>query len=145
MEKTEKFKRTFDRFEKAFVKFKEIIKSKDLFDFLNQELIVEVTTKRFEYTFESMCQALREYLRREGIDSPTPLRGFKESFKSGLISEGQEAVFLEMLEKRNQIVHVYDLKQAENIYNFLKSEKVFSAIEELYSNLKREIGIKTVS
>ena len=136
MAKTEKFRRTFEKFEKAFIKYKEIVKSKELFDFLNQELIVEVTTKRFEYTFEALWKVLKEYLRGEGVDCSTPLKSFKESFKSGLIDEGQESIFIELIEKRNQIVHIYDLEQAEKIYNFIKSDKVFSAIESLYQRLR---------
>ena len=138
MAKTEKFTRTFDKFEKAFLKYKEIVKPKGLFDFLNQELIVEVTTKRFEYTFESLWKSLKEYLRGEGVDCPTPLKSFKESFKSGLIEESHEAVFIELIEKRNQIVHIYDLEQAGEIYKFIKSDKVFSAIESIYEKLKNE-------
>ena len=72
MEKSEKFKRTFEKFEKALSKFREIIESQYLFDFLNQELIIEAATKRFEYTFESMWKVLKEYLRGEGLDCPTP-------------------------------------------------------------------------
>ena len=136
MERGEKFQRTFEKFEKAFNKYKEIVKSKGLFDFLNQELIVEVTTKRFEYTFESMWKTLKEYLRSEGLDCPTPLRCFKESFKSSIIDESQEATFIEMIEKRNQIVHIYDLEQAEKIYGFIKGDEVFSAIESIYKKLK---------
>lgn len=135
MERGEKFKRIFEKFEKAFSKYKEIVKSTELFDSLNQELIVEVTTKRFEYTFESMWKALKEYLRSEGIDCSTPLKSFKEAFKAGLIDESQEGIFVEMIEKRNQIVHIYDLEQAKDIYNFIKDDKVFSAIESLYNRL----------
>ncbi|MFH1441809.1 MAG: HI0074 family nucleotidyltransferase substrate-binding subunit [Candidatus Omnitrophota bacterium] len=138
MEKSEKFRRIFEGFEKAFGKYREVVKSKELFDFLNQELIIEVTTKRFEYTFESLWAVLKEYLRSEGVDCPTPLKCFKEAFKSSLIDEAQEGVFIEMIEKRNQIVHVYDLKQAEDIYAFIKSEEVFSAIEAVYDKLKSE-------
>jgi len=135
MAKTEKFRRTFEKFEKAFGKYKEIVKSKELFDFLSEELIIEVTTKRFEYTFESLWKVLKEYLRGEGIDAPTPLRCFKEAFKAGLIGETEEAVFIEMIERRNQIVHVYDLEYAREIYKFIKSENTFSAIESLYQKL----------
>lgn len=137
MEKSEKYQRRFEKFKKAFAKYKEIVKSRELFEFLNQELIVEVTTKRFEYTFESMWLTLKEYLRNEGLNCPTPLKCFKESFKSGLIDETREDVFIEMIEKRNQIVHVYDLKQAQAIFNFIRSEEVFSAIESLYNKLKK--------
>jgi nucleotidyltransferase substrate binding protein (TIGR01987 family) len=138
MAKTEKFRRTFEKFEKAFTKYKEIVKSKGLFDFLSQELIIEVTTKRFEYTFESMWKVLKEYLRAEGVDCPTPLKCFKESFKAGLIDEAQENVFMEMIEKRNQIVHVYDLQQAEQIYTFIKDDSVFLAVESIYEKLKED-------
>lgn len=136
MEKTEKLERTLEKFTKAFDKYKEIVKSKGLFDFLNQELIVEVTTKRFEYTFESMWKVLKEYLRAEGVECPTPLKCFKEAFKAGLIDEAQEGVFIEMIEKRNQIVHIYDLEQAEKIYGFIKSDNVFSAIADLHKKFK---------
>jgi nucleotidyltransferase substrate binding protein (TIGR01987 family) len=138
MAKTEKFRRTFEKFEKAFTKYKEIVKSKGLFDFLSQELIIEVTTKRFAYTFESMWKVLKEYLRAEGVDCPTPLKCFKESFKAGLIDEAQENVFMEMIEKRNQIVHVYDLQQAEQIYTFIKDDSVFLAVESIYEKLKED-------
>ncbi|MFH1548806.1 MAG: HI0074 family nucleotidyltransferase substrate-binding subunit [Candidatus Omnitrophota bacterium] len=135
MARGEKLKRTFEKFEKAFKKFGEITQSQHLFDFLNQDLIVEVTTKRFEYTFESMWKTLKEYLREEGIECSTPLSCFKEAFKAGLIKEQYENLFSEMIEKRNQIVHIYDSLQAENIYEFIKREDIFSAIKSVYTEL----------
>jgi len=136
MAQTEKFSRTFEKFEKAFNKYKEIVKSAQLYSFLSQDLIVEVLTKRFEYTFESMWQALKEYLRREGIDCSTPLKCFREAFKAGIIEEAQEGTFIEMIEKRNQMVHIYDSKRAFQIYEFVKSDVVFQAIETIYNKLK---------
>ena len=136
MEKTEKLQRTFEKFEKAFNKFREIIESRHLFDFLSQELVVEVATKRFEYTFESMWKVLEEYLRGEGLDCPTPLKCFKEAFKIGIISESDESLFLEMVEKRNLIVHIYDFTAAKAIYEFIKSKEVILAIKNVYDKLK---------
>ena len=136
MERREKLKRTFEKFEKALDKFREIVGHPHLFDFLSGELIVEVSTKRFEYTFESMWKTLKEYLREEGVDCPTPLNAFKEAFKAGIIEEKYEDVFLEMIERRNQIVHVYDSEQAQVIYAFLKSDDVLSAIESVYKKIK---------
>jgi len=138
MERSEKFRRTFGKFEKALTKFQEIIESQHLFGFLSRELIVEVATKRFEYTFESMWKVLKEYLRTEGVDCSTPLKCFKESFKAGIISENDEEIFLEIIEKRNLIVHVYDFKQAEAIYEFIRREDVLSAIKYVYQKLKSE-------
>ena len=136
MEKSEKFRRTFEKFEKALDKFREIIESQHLFDFLSQDLIVEVSTKRFEYTFESMWKVLKEYLREEGFDCPTPLKCFREAFKVGIISEGDESIFLEMIEKRNLIVHIYDFKAAKAIYEFIKRKELVLAIKNVYVKLK---------
>ncbi len=138
MERSEKFQRTFEKFERTVTKFREIIESQHLFDFLSRELIVEAATKRFEYTFESMWKVLKEYFRTEGIDCSTPLRCFKEAFKAGIVKESDEAIFLEIIEKRNLIVHIYDFKQADAVYEFIKREDVISAIKYVYQKLKAE-------
>lgn len=103
---------------------------------MNQELIVEIATKRFEYVFESLWRTLKEYLKREGVDCSTPLKCFKEAFKAGLIDQKHENVFVEMIEKRNLIVHVYDFEMAKDIYEFIKSPAVFSAIQSVYIKLQ---------
>lgn len=140
MAENKKFQRTFEKFKKAFSKYREIVNSPQLFDFLNEELIVEISTKRFEYTFEILWKTLKEYLRLEGIDCSTPLRCFKEAFKAGLIDEKYESIFIDMVEKRNEIVHVYDAEQAKDIYEFIKSDELFSAIEDVYEELKEKAG-----
>jgi len=140
MVENKKFQRTFEKFEKAFNKYREIVNSPQLFDFLNEELIVEISTKRFEYTFEILWKTLKEYLRVEGIDCSTPLRCFKEAFKTGLIDEKYESIFIDMVEKRNEIVHLYDAEQAKDIYEFIKSDELFSAIEDVYEELKERSG-----
>ena len=111
-----------------------------MFGFLNQELIVELSTKRFEYAFESMWKTLKEYLREEGIECSTPLKCFKEAFKAGIIKKRDEEIFLKMIEKRNQIVHIYDFEQAEMIYKFIKSDSVISAIKDVYEKLEELTG-----
>jgi len=98
-------------------------------------LIIEIATKRFEYTFESLWKVLKEYFRAEGIDCSTPLKCFKEAFKSGLIDEEDEKIFIEMIEKRNQIVHIYDSDSAKLIYNFIKRLDVFKSIEKIYKKI----------
>jgi nucleotidyltransferase substrate binding protein (TIGR01987 family) len=136
MEKGEKFRRTFEKFEKAFKKFEEIINQPSLFDFLTEELIIEITTKRFEYTFEALWKTLKEYLRIEGLISTTPLQCFKESFKRGFVEEKYEKIFFEMVEKRNQIVHIYGFEEAKDIYQFIKQDEIYLAIKSVYQRLK---------
>ncbi|MDI6738692.1 MAG: HI0074 family nucleotidyltransferase substrate-binding subunit [Nanoarchaeota archaeon] len=136
MESREKFKRTFEKLEKAFRKFAEIIRQPSLFDYLSEELIVEVATKRFEYTFESLWKTIKEYLRIEGLLCATPLQCFKEAFKRGIIDEKYEELFLEMIEKRNQVVHIYGFEEARVVYQFIKKDDVYLAIDSAYKKLK---------
>jgi nucleotidyltransferase substrate binding protein (TIGR01987 family) len=136
MENREKFKRTFEKFEKAFKKFEEIIRQPLLFDFLSEELIIEVATKRFEYTFEALWKTIKEYLRIEGLICSTPLQCFKEAFKREIIEEKYEDLLFEMIDKRNQIVHIYGLQEAKDIYQFIKKEDVYFAIDSIYKKLK---------
>lgn len=140
MEEREKFQRTFEKFERAFKKFEEIIRQPLLFDFLNEELIIEIATKRFEYTFESLWKTVKEYLRIEGLICATPLQCFKEAFKIGLIEPEYEVIFFEMIDKRNQIVHIYGFEEAREIYQFIKKDEVYFAINSIYKKLK-EVSI----
>jgi len=133
----EKLKRTFKKFEKAFKKFREIVEEKALFDFLNEELIVEVGTKRFEYMYESLWKLLKEYFRTEGIECSTPLRCFKEAFKQGIVDEENEEIVLEMIRKRNEIVHIYDEKIAKDIFNFIKNKKLIKVVEKIHDRMKK--------
>lgn len=136
MEKGEKFQRTFEKFEKAFKKFEEIIRQPSLFDFLNEELIIEVATKRFEYTFESLWKVIQQYLRMEGLSCTTPLQCFKEAFKRGIIEEKYENLLSEMIDKRNQIVHIYGVQEAKEIYKFIQKDEIYLAIDSIYRKLK---------
>lgn len=136
MEEREKFQRTFEKFEEAFKKFEEIIRQPAVFDFLNEELIIEVATKRFEYTFESLWKTIKEYLRIEGLICTTPLQCFKEAFKRGFIEPKYEVIFFEMIDKRNQIVHIYGLEEAKKIYQFIKKDEVYLSINSIHKKLK---------
>jgi len=139
MEERQKLSRTFEKFERAFRKFEEVVRSPYLFEFLNEELIIEISTKRFEYTFESLWKTLKEFLRVEGVICSTPLQCFKEAFKRGLIKEEDESIFAQMIEKRNRIVHIYGLEEAKEIYEFIKKEEVYSALQNIYEKLKDTI------
>lgn len=138
MENTEKFQRTFEKFEKAFKKFEEIIRQPALFDFLNEELIIEIATKRFEYTFESLWKAIKEYLRMEGLICTTPLQCFKEAFKRGVIRDEYENLMPEMIEKRNQIVHIYGLEESKKIFQFIKRDEIYQVFKDVYEKFKQK-------
>ena len=68
----EKFRRTLGKFEEALESLKEWG--------IPEELLAEVVTKRFEYTFESIWKTVKEYLRFQGIECNSPRSCFKEAF-----------------------------------------------------------------
>ena len=111
-----------------------------MFNFLSEDLIIEIATKRFEYTFEALWKTLKEYLRVEGLVVSTPLQCFKESFKRGLIEEKYEEIFFEMIEKRNQIVHIYSSDEAKKIFQFIKRDELYLGIDSVYKKLKEIIS-----
>ncbi|MBI4369241.1 MAG: nucleotidyltransferase substrate binding protein [Elusimicrobia bacterium] len=137
MAQTEKFRRTFEKFEKAFKKYQEIVKNRKILDSIDQNFVVEITAKRFEYTFESLWKTLQEYLRSAGADAATPLHCFKEAFRIGLIEGKHEGTFVEMAGKRNQIVHLYDEETAKAIHVFIKNRRTYEALEAIWQKLKK--------
>jgi nucleotidyltransferase substrate binding protein (TIGR01987 family) len=75
--------------------------------------------QRFEFTFELLWKTLRLFLLDEGIITKLPKESFKEGFKFGLIKD--EEIFLDMLEDRNQTLHIYSEKVSAEIFKRIKT------------------------
>ncbi len=134
----EKFTRAFGRFKKAYRKFKEVVENPFLPEIFSEEFLIEITTKRFEYTYEALWKTVKEFLRLRGLECNSPKSCFKEAFKEGLISEEYEDTFFYMILLRNRLVYVYDEEMAREIYLKLKEEKFLKAIESVIKNLENE-------
>ncbi|MBI5883417.1 MAG: nucleotidyltransferase substrate binding protein [Elusimicrobia bacterium] len=120
MARREKLPRTLERFEAGLAKLKEAA-SPEFERKFERDILIEVLTKRFEYTFESAWKTLKELLLAEGIESLSPLGCFKEAFKLDLITPENEQVFPLMVKKRNEIVHIYSAEEAYETYLLVKS------------------------
>ena len=103
---------------------------------MSRELIVEITTKRFEYTYESMWKSIQIFLREQGVECASPLRCFKEAFKNGLIDEKYEEIFARMVKIRNDLVHIYDEERAQELYREIVSPGICEAISSVLEKLK---------
>jgi len=126
--------RTFEKFENAYKKLKESC-GKDFEEKYEKEILVEIVTKRFEYTFESLWKLLKELLYAEGVECNTPLSCFKEANKLNLIDKKDEDIFPLIVNKRNLIVHIYNDDDAYEIYLLIKNTFI-DAIERLFKNIK---------
>ena len=120
MARREKLSRTIENFEAAAEKLKESLTPAFQSEY-KKDILIEIVTKRFEYTFESMWKCLKEILLGEGIQVVSPLSSFQEAFALGLISKQNEEAFPLMLKKRNEIVHIYNDEDAEEIYFLVKN------------------------
>lgn len=119
----EKFRRSLERFEKAYTKFAQIQKDSFFAEALSQEFQIEIISKRFEYTFEAMWKAVKEFLRLRGVECYSPRSCFEALFKKGLISGDLREELLGKILIRNALVHFYDEETAKGYYEELKKER----------------------
>ena len=131
----EKYTRIIGRFEKAFEKFREIIENPAILEFFKEEFIVEIATKRFEYTFESMWKATKEFLRLMGIECNSPRSCFEELIKEGAVEENFEKILAKMIILRNELVHTYDEMKAKNIYEQIRNKEITETFKQVLKAL----------
>ena len=65
----------------------------------------------FNLTFEMAWKAMKEWNESEGTVSDTigsPRSIIKTSFQFGLIATDDEPIWLNMLDSRNHLIHIYD-------------------------------------
>jgi nucleotidyltransferase substrate binding protein (TIGR01987 family) len=117
-----KIQQKFENFDNALERLNEIKTSKNFSDLEKTGLV-----QRFNFTIELAWKTLETILEFEG--NLEQIRGSKDvvriALKRGLITNGE--VWMEMLDKRNQIAHEYN--ETKSIIIFSRIKKVF--VEEL--------------
>jgi nucleotidyltransferase substrate binding protein (TIGR01987 family) len=71
-------------------------------------------------------------LNYNGIEAETPRAVIKEAFRAKMIKDGEG--WIDMLEDRNKTSHIYDEKQAMDMYKKIK-EKHFLLLEDFINNI----------
>lgn len=131
MNKEIRWKQRFQNLEKAF---KSLSKAKD------QETLNELERTglilTFNFTFELSWKTLKDFLESKGITEKFPRDIIKMSFQNQLIEDGH--IWLEMLDKRNEIMHIYDERSAKKLEDMIK-DKFYSHIANLVTTLREEI------
>lgn len=95
------------------------------------DVVRDSAIKRFEIAFDLAWKALKAYLEDQGISCASPRACFREAFRQQLI--GDEAIWIEMIERRDETVHTYNLETAEKIFNILPA--VLKSLRDLSSRL----------
>lgn len=104
---------------------------------INDEIYLMGIIGQFHLTFELSWKALREVLLIHGVSeaiSGSPREIIKAGYKFNFISD--ENIWLDMLKRRNQTIHVYDEGIALELIDLI-FDKYFAAFVNLREELNR--------
>ena len=104
------------QFERAYQRFEEVLKR----DPLKDDIAIDASIQRFEFTYELGWKTLRRFLSLEGVIATTPKEVLQEAFRIGWLSEG-DAFWSQIIKDRNMTSHTYDQKIAVSVYQRVKT------------------------
>jgi nucleotidyltransferase substrate binding protein (TIGR01987 family) len=123
-----RWKQRFQNFENSFLFLSRSSKLKE-YDELQSAGLVQT----FEFTFELGWKTLKDYLQSQGVEVQFPREVIKQAFSAQLIEDG--ALWIEMLDKRNELTHTYNREQAQKAVQLI-CRKYFCSIEQVYHKMK---------
>lgn len=101
------------------------------------DIVIDATIQRFEFTYELSWKLMKSYLEYNGVtDISSPRITIKTAFKEGLIEDGE--LWLKMLEDRNRTSHTYDEATALDIYNNIRDTYI-TLLDHAYESLRGDI------
>ena len=128
-----KFETKFNNFRNALLKLKEGIAD---YDKAKMETIRDGVIQRYEFTTELAWKTVREHLLSEGmVDINTPKAVMREAYSAGIIEDEQG--WIQILNDRNATSHIYDEKEAAEIFDRIKTEHInlFNALAIKLENI----------
>lgn len=112
-----------DDFQRANKKLEEALVLK------KTEITRDSAIMRFQLCFDLAWKAIKATARDQGVECYSPKSCFQIAFQLGLIEYDKR--WLEMIEDRNLIVHLYEEKTADEVYRKLKDYLVlFQKLED---------------
>ncbi len=103
----------------------------------SKEFLIEILTKRFEYTYEALWKCTKEFLRERGIECNSPRSCFENLIREGIISRDYERILADIIKTRNSLVHIYDPEMAESMAEKIRSEEYITTLRCIYSSMKK--------
>lgn len=91
----------------------------------------------YEISFELAWKTIKDYLESGGYLVKSPREALKQAFQIELISNGE--TWLEALDDRNLVAHIYDEQTADKIVCRIK-EKYYPLLMALHERLDKEAG-----
>ena len=95
---------------------------KDALQETENDIVIDGTLHRFEFTFELAWKTMKDYLEYsgiiDGIGSPREI--IKTAFANGIIEDGEK--WINMMLARNSLSHLYDEEKSREIYIEIRKE-----------------------
>lgn len=101
------------------------------------DIIIDGTLHRFEFTFELAWKTMKDYLEYsgiiDGIGSPREI--IKTAFANGIIDDGEN--WIKMMLARNSLSHLYDEEKSREIYTEIKENYIdlFEKLNKKFANI----------
>ena len=101
------------------------------------DIIIDGTLHRVEFTFELAWKKMKDYLEYsgiiDGIGSPREI--IKTAFANGIIDDGEN--WIKMMLARNSLSHLYDEKKSREIYTEIKENYIdlFEKLNKKFANI----------
>ena len=111
----------------ATERLKEVLQEKE------NDIVIDGTLHRFEFTFELAWKTMKDYLEYSGIIDGIgiPREIIKTAFANGIIEDGED--WIKMMLERNSLLYLYDEE---------KSREIYIEIKEVYLNLFEKLNNK---
>ncbi len=120
-------------FSEAIATLKQAVDQKE------NEFIKDSIIKRFEYSFELCWKTAKIMLSEKfGVDVYSPKECFRELRKNQLISDKDTEIFLQMTDDRNEVIHTYNQKFADELSEKIK-KVYFRLLKNILEILKKQI------
>lgn len=120
-------------FEKALVKLHQSLER----DVHQDDIVLDATIQRFEFTYELAWKLMKKYLEYSGLTDISSLRAtMRIAFQNQLIVDGEG--WMAMLEDRNRISHTHDAETAMEIYRHIQ-DRYIHLFDELLIEMKKRL------
>ena len=133
MDQDIRWKQRFENFDRAIKKLVSFAEEEEKH---GTEIYQVALIGAFEFTFELGWKTLKDYLKFNGVNVFLPRDVIKQSFHHHLIEDGQ--MWIDMLEDRNLLSHVYDEEKARSAVSSIK-HKYTLAIVQVHDLLKSKM------
>ena len=102
------------------------------------DLYLDATIQRFEFTFELAWKLMKAVLEYEGIEATSPRSSIREAWKQHLIGDAEK--WLDMQVKRNLSSHTYNEETAQDIYRHIKEDYIV-LLQDLDQEIRSRLDI----